>query len=502
MLPPVPRRLARWSVPAALLVTAALHLAFLSTDLGSDEGGFAMVGRHWLEPGSYLYGPEWVDRPPLLIAIFWVADHLGPYGVRIIATAVAVAVVAVLSRAAFLAAADNRPTSAARWTAWIATALICSSLFDAQQLNGELVAALFVSVSVVGVLAAVRHPRSAIGWMVGAGIAAAGAILVKQNFLDGIAFAGIFLALGAFRGVGRRRALRLAAAFAAGCLLVVGLALWWAHLSGGIDEMVYAMYGFRLDAARVIADYSHAAPDRRAVDLAGFALASGLFTLLAVVVASQAQRFRQLQPLPWALLATFVVELVGVVGGGNYWSHYLIALVPMVALATGLSARRDQRLWPSVRAAGLLALAATLVVTPLSALRAQEGRTTPAQVADWLRHSSHPDDTIAVPFTHANVIGMARLTPTYPYSWSLPIRTLDPDLDLFVHTLRSAQAPTWVVRWDPPHIWDLDPRNRVTRTLRHRYRVVATVCGHEIWLRRGVSRVPAAATGGNCDVVV
>jgi hypothetical protein len=460
-----------------------------------------MVGQHWLEPGSYLYGPQWVDRPPLLIAVFWVADHLGPYGVRIIATVVAVGVVAALSGAAALAAAGNRPTSAARWTAWLATALICSSLFDAQQLNGELIAALLVSLSVAGVLAAVRYPGGAVGWMLGAGVAALGAVLVKQNFLDGIAFAGTFLALGAFRGVGGRRALRLAAAFAAGCLLVLGAALWWAHRAGGIGEMVYAMYGFRLEAARVIADYSDAAPERRAVALAGFALASGLFTLFAVVVASQAQRFRSLQPLPWALLATFVVEVVGVVGGGNYWSHYLIALVPMVALAAGLSARRDQPLWTSVRAAALLALVATLVVTPLSALRTQQARTTPAQVADWLRHSSRPGDTVAVPFTHANVIGMSRLAPTYPYSWSLPIRTLDPRLDLLVRTLRGAHAPTWVVRWDAPHTWNLDPRNRVARTLLQRYRLVATVCGHDVWLRRGVDRVPATASGGNCDVV-
>ncbi|MGN6779890.1 MAG: hypothetical protein ACTHJH_00115 [Marmoricola sp.] len=498
----VPRPVARWSVPAALLVTAVLHLSFLSTDLGSDEGGFAMVGHHWLEPGAYLYGPQWVDRPPLLIGVFWVADHLGTYGVRWTATGVAVGLVAVLSAAARCAAGANRASSAARWTAWVATALICSSLFDAEQLNGELVAAFLVSCAVGGVLAAGRQRRFGVAWMVLAGVAAAAAVLVKQNFVDGLAFAGIYLALGALRGVGARRAVRLGGAFASGVALVVAGGLVWAHRSGGVGALVYAMYGFRIDAARVIADYSQAAPGRRAVDLLGFALASGLVTLAAVVAASQAQRFRHLRPLPWALLGTFLVELVGIVGGGNYWSHYLIAVIPMVALAVGLSARRDQPLWPTVRAAGLLALGATLVATPVAAVGAQTHRSEPAQVADWLQRSSRPGDSVTVPYTHANVIGMSGLEPRYPYSWSLPLRTLDPHLDLLVRTLRGSQAPTWVVRWDPAHLWNLDPRGRVGRALHAGYRRVGTVCGHEVWLRRGTVRQPAPSTGGDCPVIL
>lgn len=498
----VPRPVARWSVPAALLVTAALHLAFLSTDLGSDEGGFAMVGQHWLEPGTYLYGPQWVDRPPVLIAVFWIADHLGTYGVRWMATTVAVGLVAVLSAAARLAAGENRGPSAARWTAWVTAALICSSLLETQQLNGELIAAFLVGCTVAAVLAAVRAPGSGLAWMAAGGVAAGAAVLVKQNFVDGLAFAGIYLALGAVRGAGARRVVPLAAAFAVGVLVIVGGAAAWAHQSGGVGALIYAMYGFRVDAARVIADYSQAAPERRAADLLAFALASGLFTLAAVVVASQVQRFRHLQPLPWALLGTFLVEIVGIVGGGNYWSHYLIAVIPMVALAVGLSARRDQPLWLTVRAAGLLALVATLVATPLAAVRAQQHRSEPAQVAAWLHRSSRPGDSVTVPFTHANVIGMSGLAPRYPYSWSLPLRTLDPRLDLLVDTLRSSRAPTWVVRWDPPHLWNLDPQNRVEQALQAGYRRVGTVCGREVWLRRGAARRPAPATGGSCAVVL
>ena len=46
-----------------------------------------MVAQHWQQGGRFLYGPQWVDRPPGLIALFAAAEHLGPYGVRLGATA-------------------------------------------------------------------------------------------------------------------------------------------------------------------------------------------------------------------------------------------------------------------------------------------------------------------------------------------------------------------------------------------------------------------------------
>ena len=60
-----------------MLATVVVHLLSLTRRLGPDEGGFAMVARHWHEAGPFLYGPQWVDRPPGLIALFDAAQHLG-----------------------------------------------------------------------------------------------------------------------------------------------------------------------------------------------------------------------------------------------------------------------------------------------------------------------------------------------------------------------------------------------------------------------------------------
>jgi len=48
-------------------------------------------------------------------------------------------------------------------------------------------------------------------------------------------------------------------------------------------------------------------------------------------------RLLGLDPLPCAVAATVAVELAGVVAGGNFWDHYLIALIPTVSLIAGLS---------------------------------------------------------------------------------------------------------------------------------------------------------------------
>src|SRR3954447_16366457 len=63
-------------VAGLCLAVAASRLPTLSSPVSYDEGGFLPVGSQW-SPGSSLYGRYWVDRPPLLIGVFTLADDLG-----------------------------------------------------------------------------------------------------------------------------------------------------------------------------------------------------------------------------------------------------------------------------------------------------------------------------------------------------------------------------------------------------------------------------------------
>ncbi len=490
----------------ACLATLCVHLFSLTRQVGLDEGGFAMVARHWRDGGPFLYGPQWVDRPPGLIALFGLAQHLGPYGVRLTAALVAVGLVAALAWAAD--AVGGR--TAARWAAWAGFAFGSSALLDAYQLNGELAAATFVSVSVAALLRAVLASTSraqTILLAVAAGASATVAMLMKQNFVDAFVFATVLLAVGlgtrSTRLVHRPgRALVTVAGFAVGAAVPAAATLVWAASHGGVGALGYALFGFRADASAVMASWSWAAPMHRLRYLERLILLSGLLLLVGHLVISHARRLRSLDPLPWAVAVTAMVEVFGVLAGGNFWPHYLIALIPMVALAAGLGANRRATGWRWTRRLVVLAVIITAIAAPIKWGTGGYAFSESYTTGQWVSASAQPTDTIVVPFTHANVIGTSGLKPAYPYSWSLPIRTLDPDLSLLTATLNGAAAPTWVVRWDRPHPWGLDPTNRVDAALRVHYRSVAVVCGHVIWLHDGVHRrlaplpMTAACEGG------
>ncbi len=474
---------------AAVAATAVVHLFLVTRRLGSDEGGFAMVARQWEGAGGYLYGGQWVDRPPVLLAVFDLADHLGPYGVRLVATVLAVGLVG----AAAVAAGTVGGPIAAAWSSWTAFALSSSVLLEAEQLNGELVAATFVAVSFAGLLTSLRPGTGPPGVVLSAGLAgaaAASAVLTKQNFVDGLVFAAVLLGVGLARPAAsvarsRTRVVLAAGGFAAGTAVVVTAALLWAHGHGGVESLLYAMYGFRGDADTVLAGSSWSAPLHRLGLLAVAAIVSGLAVLAAHLVHTH-RRVRS--PLALALAAAAVVEVAGILAGGSFWLHYLLALVPTVAVGAGLAARHGQPAVRRTRGLVVYAVAVTAVAAPVGAALGAGAPSVPFATGRWLADSSRPGDTVVVPYTHANVIEASGLTPVYPYSWSLPARTLDPRLDDLVATLERRTRPTWVVVWDDLHSWGLDPDHRMERALRAHYRPTADVCGHPVWLRADVER--------------
>jgi hypothetical protein len=157
--------------------------------------------------------------------------------------------------------------------------------------------------------------------------------------------------------------------------------------------------------------------------------------------------------------------------------------------------------WRWTRRLIVLAAATTAFVSPVAAVTAATGSSAAYTTGRWIAASARPGDTLVVPFTHANVIDASGLMPAYPYAWSLPARTLDPRLTLLTSTLAGPAAPTWVVRWDGPHTWGLDPHSRVGSELDAHYRAVAVVCGHAVWLHDGADRSLAMRPPGSaCGV--
>lgn len=353
-----------------------------------------MVARYASSGGGYLYGPQWVDRPPGLIALFAAAGRLGPFRVRLVASLLAVVLVAAVASAADSLGGRTAALWAAAWTGFAPS----SVLLDAHQLNGELAAAAFVAVSVAAVVRAVRVARSTVQtllWGALSGLAAMAAVLLKQNFVDAFAFAAVLLLLGSLGRANRRiyrprRVLATLVAFGLGAAVPATLAILWARSPGGIGALAYAMVGLHADAVAVIAGSSLNAPLHRLGALAGLAWLSGLLFLLGHLTIRHVGRLHRLDPLPWALAATAGVELLGVVAGKNFWPHYLTALIPTLALAADLGAHRRMpgRHW--TRRLVSLSVFSTALISPIAALNTARAPSAAYTTGRWSQRRQTP----------------------------------------------------------------------------------------------------------------
>src|SRR5690349_2832509 len=131
-------------------LAALAGVPFLDRPLSPDEGGFLLVASQW-HPGPSLYGHYWVDRPPLLVTLFDLADHLGgATGLRLIGLGVVMSSVLLASVLTNLAAGRRTLTPAV-----VAAVFISTPLFGAE-VDGELLSVPFVLLGTVCLVRACR----------------------------------------------------------------------------------------------------------------------------------------------------------------------------------------------------------------------------------------------------------------------------------------------------------------------------------------------------------
>jgi dolichol-phosphate mannosyltransferase len=469
------------AVCACVAVSLLLRAPWFAAPLGVDEGGLALVARGWLDDGDWLYGDYWLDRPPLLVALYWIASAAGHAGVRALGALVAVALIvltALLSRAL----AGDR---AARYTALLAALLGSSAAIQAVFTPAEAIGTVPSTLSVLALVMALRR-RAELRWLALAGAAAVCALLIKQSFVDALLAGAVFLVVAACHRAttGFRAAWPLA--YVAGAALPYLAAHVWQRAAELPDGSVaFALFGFRLDALETIQG-SHRPLLDRVTELLLPALGSGLgFVLVWALLGGW--RLRR-QPVLVATLAAWLTGAVaGVLAGGSYWPHYLIQLAPVAAVAGGLAlaVARPLASRSTVAIVALLALGGAAVGMshdPERRYQADE-----RAVAAYVRDRARPDDSLYVLYARANVQYYSGLRSPYPYAWSLMVRAIPGARARLVGLLQSHQRPTWLVKWHHHDAWGLDPRGDVAGLLRRRYREVARVCGRAVLLRRDVA---------------
>ncbi len=110
------------------------------------------------------------------------------------------------------------------------------------------------------------------------------------------------------------------------------------------------------------------------------------------------------------------------------------------------------------------------------------------RIGEWLAGSKAAGDTAFVAYGLASVLETADMASPYPHLWSVPMRTDDPSQARLRATLAGPRAPSWIVQVTGLNAWDIDEDSTLRDLIHDRYRVVAEVCGHPVWLRQGLTR--------------
>ncbi|MBZ5740147.1 hypothetical protein [Nocardioides mangrovi] len=417
----------RWGGVVALAVVAGLvWLPFAGRTLSPDEGGLLILGGQWSD-GRSLYGDYFVDRPPLLIGIFSFVDALGGSVWALRLLAIAVVVVSVLL-AGLVGRAGGVPPLLPALTAAV---LVATPLFGSTVVNGELLGLPFLLGGGAAVVAASARVETELAWAMLAGVLGAAGALVKQSLLDVFVLAVVLL-------VARRRFTALGVLVVA-AVATVAVGVGAADLRGTAPADLWdGVVVFRREAASVIASSATGSTPTRLGGLLLALLATGV-PLLAFALARRAVG----ATLWWPAVAVLAWELFVVLGGGSYWLHYLMGLVPGLVLLTVAGLQRgsspDRLLTTSYAIAAASTLVALVVVLVHPVGRAEQ----PA--IDWLQAHREPGDTAVVAFGAANILRATDLSSPYADLWSLPVRVHDPDLTDLTALLESDDRPTWVV---------------------------------------------------------
>ncbi len=467
-----------WVIAMAVGVCLA-WLPFVGRSLSPDEAGYLIVGGQWGD-GSSLYGDFWVDRPPVLIAIFEAADALGgAVPLRLIGALAAILTVVLSGVLGRVAAPERR--SAPLLTAGTAAACVATPLFGGTVVNGELLGLPFLVLGILAFVAAAASRHQVRGFLLSLAAGAAGALgaLVKQSLVDVFVVAVVLL----FTSAAARRKFpgMLAGALAATAVVV---AIAWA--CGTVPADLWdAVVTFRVDAARELAGDNGHAP-RRLVGVVGALLGSGV----PLVVAAFAWKGRGAPSVqgPWtapdlrvAAYALLTVELLVVFLGGSYWLHYLMGLVPGAVLFAAAFAQRPAPVTRSIGGALAVAGVSTVAVLGWTAATPVDRHEEPAIA--YLQDHAHRGDSAVVVLGAANVIRDPGLVTSYPYLWSLPARVRDADLATLDGLLESDARPTWVVvARGSVEDWELD-FTRAQAALDAGYEKVATAGKFTIYRR-------------------
>jgi hypothetical protein len=105
-----------------------------------------------------------------------------------------------------------------------------------------------------------------------------------------------------------------------------------------------------------------------------------------------------------------------------------------------------------------------------------------------------PGDTMIVFGGRADLQLTSGMPSPYEHLWSLPMRTMDPELKVLESAIDSTDPPTWIIEWVPFDTWSKQHGTRLGTLVSGLYTAHGHGCGATdddqriIWIRNGLHR--------------
>ena len=340
----------------------------------------------------------------------------------------ALALVAATRRSRVAVAGDRAARVAAVLSAVMASSVALAAVFT----PAELLASVPACASIGCLVAAHRGGRTR--WLVGAGLLAVAAALIKQSFLDA-GFAGRDLP-DREQHPRPQAAAGWPAAYAAGALIPLAVVGVWLLPPTIRPAAVYALFGFRIHALHALSasahplTYASAGSSRgrcvRPVGRRGRA-AAALGAARRPRDRRHARRVARRRRVRRARRRQLLAALPDRAGRPRAcWSRAALAPGSRAAVVAALAALATN----GASVAGVIVVARG---APRSVL---------PRVARYVRAHARPGDTQYVMYARANPSTTPACRSPYPYGWSLIVRAPSPaPRPVLRHLLRSPAAP-------------------------------------------------------------
>jgi 4-amino-4-deoxy-L-arabinose transferase-like glycosyltransferase len=444
--------------------------------LTPDEAGYGEVARLWSE-GAELYDDAWVDRPQGLVLVFrvvlWVSSS--PEAMRALAILLALG---VLLLTACIADRLVGRRVAVYAVLFMGTAG-ASPFIESFTLSGELLASLFaVATMLVFVLYLDRRSL----WLVAlAGVLTGCAVLMKQSGFD----AGLAVVVYLLWKERDRGGIRAAALLGAAALVPVAIA---AGTAPDFANWWHAVVTYRTESESIW----NGPLGKHVLLLAAGLRAAALALAVPIVLSIGGWRLA-----PTLVKLWFAAGLVGIAGGGNFWPHYWIQIVPPLCIIAALRLRElvdSGDLRRPVRVLPLALATAFCLVMTFAALAGNEQRRVrlvlPGEqlrlydddIAAYVRARTEPGERVLiVPPIGAPIQFLADRPPAYRYMWYRPAKSIPGAVPELRALVRDRTVRVVVVLADPAAV---DPQGVTTALLRRNYEVVKSIGPTAVLVRR------------------